>query len=174
MAPRRVAGYVLLVGGILAGGLGVAGKVLGLGGTDAPAAGPRPAAGSPEETTSPEPIEPVEEFIRALGDAITNEDADFLFDRLHPVVVDFYGRVACLDHVARFRPGPTTFTVREVRGPGVYEWTTDGVTTPVPDTYTVDVVLASGDEQRRDTVHLGIVGTRLTWFTDCGEPFRDQ
>ncbi|MGH3650673.1 MAG: hypothetical protein ACRDU9_08185 [Acidimicrobiia bacterium] len=51
-------------------------------------------------TTTTVPVETAEEFVAAFAAAVDADDADFLFSRLHPVVVEIHGEELCRAWIA--------------------------------------------------------------------------
>lgn len=52
-------------------------------------------------TTTEPPVETVEDFLVLFRDALDNDDIDFLYDRLHPIVIDSFGADLCRAYVER-------------------------------------------------------------------------
>ena len=101
-----------------------------------------------------------------MSAAITNRDSTFLSSRLHPAVIARYGKPAC-DAYTSSALTPVQFVVTEVKRPSVYEWTTDGHTTNVPDTNEVAVRQTVGSTTQDRAIHIARVDGTWRWFTDC-------
>ena len=174
---KRVAGATIIVTGSLLVVAGIAGMALN-GGDETSAATPtgsEQASGTaePSVTQTPTPTPPVEtpeEFLERFVAAIRGGDADFLLERLHPIVVEFYGERTCRHAAEDFRDKTIAITFVSARGPGIYRWVVDGHEEDVADVLTVGVVFDRQGETSRQRIHLGIVGSELRWFTDCGNP----
>jgi hypothetical protein len=159
MSVRKLGGALVVAGGVLAL-VGVAGMVLYGGGEGRPAATPAPGSTTAQET--------VEGFLDRLGEAMGSGDAAFLVERLHPAVLDLYGRDACLaamEGLAQVR-----FRVRSVGEPETYRWVSDGVRREIPDALTVRVRARTDVGAVIRDVHLARVDGELRWLTDCGDP----
>lgn len=173
---KHTVGIGMIVVGVAFAAIGLAGVVLDSGEGPPTAAGSPPATESPDvtespdETESPPAIETPEQFLSVFTEAVQTGDSDFLLARLHPDVIDFYGKRECRAFVANFEDPTVEFVFRSVKGPGVYEWAVDGNETDVDDVLTVTATIAQEGEKSKREIHLGIVGTKLRWFTDCGEP----
>lgn len=171
----RAAGVTIIVTGSLLVAAGIAGIALD-GGDEPSAAVPTrsvQASGPAEPSVTPTPapsVETPEEFLKIFVAAIRGGDADFLLERLHPVVVELYGERTCLRHLKEFRDKTIVITLVSARGPGVFRWAVDGHEEDVPDVLTVKVAFDRQGEGDRQRIHLGIVGSELRWFTDCGTP----
>lgn len=174
---RRQLGLLLMVAGAGIVLIGVLGQVLGWAEGDATVESrTEPTSDAADESpteTSPEPEAPaetVEQFVAGLARAIRKGNEVFLLRRLHPEVIEFYGEEACSMHLADFEDPTAQFEVLSVSESEVYRWTVDGVTTRIPDTYTVEVTRVSGGKEEAAEIHIGTAGTKHAWFTDCGEP----
>lgn len=108
----------------------------------------------------------VRRFVKRLANAIRMGDGEFLLEHLHPEVFERYGEDACREHADGLQDEMARLRVRKVKGPDVYEWMTDGVTTDVPKVFSVDVDQTLGGQDVRRTIHV----TTKAWFTDCGAP----
>ena len=128
-----------IVVGVLLIALGLAGAAGDWGSsttTKAVAAAPTTTATTTTATTvAPETPE---EFITRLDQALRARDIEYMIARLHPAVIERYGEAACRANFER-----TESLARKVTGaatgPAPYDWTTDGQTETIPDTYTVPV-----------------------------------
>jgi hypothetical protein len=185
-------GRALLIAGASLLLVGLVGRfALGGGGDDAGAPSPSPsisAAPTPEptaptgptagETTSPEPepsetlaAETPEEFFADFAEAIRTGDVEFLLARLHPVVLERYGRQRCRAAVASLATDPTLdVKIRSTSEPGSYEFASDGKTATVEDAFTVALTFTTAEGTARQDGHVALVDGELRWFTDCGEP----
>src|SRR5262245_53230179 len=143
---------------------GPEGATAGVGSTGSTAPTASSATGATEPTGSTAQIETPEAFLSSFAEAIRQGDARFLFDRLHPVVVDLYGAQACRAAVRAFVDPTTDLVFVSTSEPGPYLFEADGTSTEVQDVLTVEV------EGQGQPIHLGIVGSELRWFTDCGDP----
>jgi len=149
------------------GGTGATSGTGATGGTGLTA--PTGATG-PTGPTGTVEVESPEAFLVVFSKAIREGDATFLFDRLHPAVLAFYGEQQCRAKVQTFSDPNADFAFVSVRGPGTFQWQVDGQTSPVQDVLNVRVGFATANGPARRTIHFGIVDGELRWFTDCGEP----
>jgi hypothetical protein len=134
--------------------------------TQPPASAAQAAVTDSVAVASPPGRETPQQFLSALGTAITNGDAAFLRARLHPAVIERYGAATCDTYTAERRT-PVQFTVVEVRAPTTYAWTTDGQTTDVANTNDVVVTQVTPSASTTRVVHIALVGKTWRWFTDC-------
>ncbi len=142
--------------------------------TTAPPPSPSPApptvppTAPPTATASASPVlDPptVEEFAGELLAAFQTADSGYLFDRLHPFVLERYGARQCRRYVNDLAPEPSaSWTVLSATGPAPWDWTTDELTTTVSDTWTVMIDIP--DEGEREVHFTPFEGT-WRWFVDC-------
>ena len=111
-----------------------------------------------------------EGFLPVFSAAIRTGDERFLFDRLHPAVVEFYGEQACRVYLRDFVVPDSEFRYRSAAGPAEFTWIADGMATLVQDVVNVDVTAVSEEGEIDRVIHLGIVEGSLRWFADCGDP----
>jgi hypothetical protein len=125
---------------------------------------------TPTETSEPtvEPETP-EEFASALAEAHRDGDSTFLLDRLHPAVIDRYGRNECADFVESIRDTTRAYEVTGSSDLEPWPYESDGQTSTVEDVYTVSVDATIEGESSSADLHFGLVDDLLHWFTDCGE-----
>jgi hypothetical protein len=171
----KILGVVLLVSGVAAIGVGVAGTVGSWGAkTDTTTragggSGSTAEAGSSSSTsTTLVPAEDAAQFLTALANALRTGDTNFLVGRLNPAVVARYGSAQCLGALAGARDPSAMFTVKQVGDPADFDWTTDGKTVRIPDTLTVTVDRVERGVPEPATLHIARVGGQLTWLVDCG------
>ncbi len=120
-------------------------------------------------TTSTLPPETVEEFAVAFAAALERGDADFVFDRLHPVVIAIHDEASCR---ATVEDRVLLITDYRLTGP---------VSGPESVDFTVSNRVITVSEQFRAPVAFGFQGTEvetegvfalldgdMRWFTDCG------
>lgn len=141
---------------------------------------PQPAGGaaeqpSPEPTgtqtaePAPEPESP-QEFAEALAAAHRDADSRFLLDRLHPEVIDLYGRPQCAAFVKTIQDETRTYQVTGSSDLEPWPYEPDGRSITVETVYTVEVEATVEGETSTAELHFGLVGEELAWFTDCGDP----
>jgi len=159
MKPRLVVVGVLALAGVVA-------AAIWLGSDDDPDAGSTadPTGGTAAAVESPEGFLPV------FSAAIRTGDERFLFDRLHPAVVEFYGEEACRVYLRDFVVPDSEFRFRSAAEPAEFTWVVDGRATLVQDVVNVDVTAVSEEGEIDRVIHLGLVEGSLRWFADCGDP----
>jgi hypothetical protein len=128
-------------------------------------AAPLTTAGPPDEE-----LEPVDVFLALLAGAFGDGDSQLLYDRMNAAVIDRYGVDQCDAYAQSLHDPSRHFTVRAVSSPRDYAWSSDSLTTTVPDTLTVEVDAVIQGTTSQQTVHIARVGPKLTWFADCGSP----
>jgi len=201
MDGRQRLGVVLLVVGIGCIGVGGVGLATGGSGSGTASATPPPASGvatstPPGSTAQPSTeappsvvpttaatVEPTSDtlgLVRAFFDrlqaAIRSGTQADLVDRLGDATIERYGRDACATHLAGTAAVPEeAFEILGIRDPGPWDYTTDGLTTTVPDAIAVDANVTAPDASGTITttqreLHVQIVAGEVRWFTDCGTP----
>jgi hypothetical protein len=203
MGGRQLLGLVMLVGGLALVGVGAAGLTGALGGRAAvpsespvatqPQSTPTAPASTAAATSSPAPsavptvvaptvapTEHAEALIRAffgrLETAVRDGNQESVAANLGGATVDRYGISTCEAYLASRDPSPEQrFEILSVSGPAPWDYVTDGLTTTVPDAWTVAARVtgpnASGEILTRDAeLHVQVGDGMVFWFTDCGEP----
>jgi hypothetical protein len=108
------------------------------------------------------------QFAADLLVALQTGDTTYLNERIDPAVVDRYGASQCMAHIDAFKPDPTaSWTVVSSSGPQPWPWMSDGLTTQIPDAWTVSVNDAASGQ--RD-LHFAPADGTWRWFVDCGKP----
>ena len=156
MRPRLLAIGIAVLGVVVAAAVWLGSD------DDEPAAGATGATAAAAETP--------EGFLPVFSAAIRTGDERFLFDRLHPAVVEFYGERACRVYLRDFVVPDSQFVYRSAAEPAEFTWIADGMTTLVQDVVNVDVTAVSEEGEIDRVIHLGIVEGDLRWFADCGDP----
>lgn len=198
MDARQRVGAVLVVAGAALSLVGVVGIVGNLGAPAVATASPTPAVSQPAATepgvtappatippatvapptTSPTPdtLALVRDFFDAFQAAVRDGSQKDFADSLGQATIDRYGRAACETNLAAKPPVPEqAFEIIAVRDPSPWDYVTDGRTTTVPDTITVDARVTApdpsgvvGTESRE--LHVQVIDGLVYWFTDCGDP----
>lgn len=115
--------------------------------------------------------ESLEEFVENLGTSLRTSNHAFSLDRLHPAVIERYGQEACQSYLNSIDDPSFDIEILEVGDTSDWDYQTDGLSTTVPNTYTVLANLTSGGETVQSEVHFAVgEDGKLRWFTDCGEP----
>jgi hypothetical protein len=130
-----------------------------------------PSTAPPTATqASDAPLDPptAEQFAADLLAAFQTGDTPYLFERLHPFVLERYGERQCRRHVNGFAADPSAdWAVLSSSGPAPWDWVTDELTTTVSDTTTVMVhIPGTGDRE----LHFAPSEGTWRWFLDCGDP----
>lgn len=150
--------YTLGVDGGLPGGEAISYSVEGT--KDAPL----------EEPSAHPDTELVETFTADLVDAMQSHDVTFLFDRLHPAILNIYGAEACQTYLGSIA-GYSNIEVLQISGPGDWIFERDGTSTPIQDAYTIDANFTLPEGQVNPAVaHFALIDREMSWFTDCGDP----
>ncbi|MGH2682888.1 MAG: hypothetical protein ACRDIX_06615 [Actinomycetota bacterium] len=139
--------------------------------TAAPTSSPEPT-GSPtgEPTDEPAPPETAEAFVASFNRAQANSNVRFLVARLHPEVIERYGRAQCRAYLGEVAGTVRDVEIRRTSQLGEAEYATDGESVVVEDAYRLRISLTANGEPTTGQMTLGLVGTELRWFTDCGDP----
>ncbi len=139
--------------------------VPGAGSMDSTTGGATDATGATAAT-----IETPEAFLPAFSRAIRDGDREFLFERLHPAVIDFYSVRTCRVYLRDFVVPNSDFVFRSAAQPAEFTWVVDGRATSVQDVVNVEVTAVTEEGEIDRVIHLGIVEGGLRWFADCGDP----
>lgn len=135
-----------------------------------PSSEPTPAqtvAPTAAPTADPAAIDP---FIEELGAAIAAGRDRFLFDNLHPAVIERYGEQACRDYTSTTRSQGLSIEYVSANGPEAWDWVLDDRTTQIPDAWTVSVIWREPGLEEAREVHIAPSEASWRWFTDCGDP----
>jgi hypothetical protein len=110
------------------------------------------------------------EFIVPFNNAWRMGDTRYLVGILNPAVIDRYGKAQCLSSINGFVAGSgLEFSIpTSVTGPAPYDWTSDGQTVTIDDTYTIHVDATSNGQTQSQTVHITPVDDHFTYYSDCG------
>ena len=134
-------------------------------------AAPPGAPGPSTTTTTVPPVEDPVAFVAGLQDARRTGDLAFLFDRLHPAVLERYGEPSCRAFVGGLAIPSITYAVAGVTGPAPWDWVTDGLTRTIDGTYFLDTTVSSEQVPPAQVVlHVTPVDREQRYFVDCGDP----
>lgn len=137
--------------------------------------------GARDEVTEPAEEEPAEEepevveedaaaFLAQLTESVKG-DRSFAIARLGDATLERYGAAQCEAYVTELNDDTFDVTVREVREPEPWDYTTDELTTTIPDAIPVEVERVARGETLIQELHLArATDGSLRWFTDCGDP----
>lgn len=100
--------------------------------------------------------------------AVQSDNTTYLYDRLDPAVISRFGATQCRAWVAHLQP-VGSFQLVDVSNPEVFVYTSDGVSTSVPN---VEVFTARSTTSGTQHFHFALIAGRFHWFTDCGTPIR--
>jgi hypothetical protein len=120
--------------------------------------------------TTVAPAETPQQFLTLLADGLAVGGNPLMLTRLHPAVIERYGEEQCTQSIANEPDAAAKFEVISVSEPATYAWTTDGLTTDIPDTLTVQVTRTSSQGTTTQDVHITPIDGTFRWFTDCGDP----
>jgi hypothetical protein len=112
-------------------------------------------------------------FLSELGDDLRVGEAlpsQALFDMLAEEARTRYGPDQCKAHVKTLTDPTQNFVMKSYQGPSDYDYTSDGLTAVVPNTFTVQVLHTRNGQTNDEEIHLHEDGDQLYWFTDCGDP----
>ncbi len=143
----------------------------------AAAPSPTPLPPAPTEVESgrtPEPVgtpvraESVEGFIEAFAAALERGDVDFLFDRLHPVVLELKDAGVCRAYIEQeFLQIRDYRLVGSVEGPFPRTFSGAGESYDVPELYEAEVAFLFQGQAFEATAALAPVEGAMHWFTEC-------
>ena len=107
-----------------------------------------------------------QQFFTTFLSAVQSDNQAYLYDRLDPAVISRYGVAQCRNWVAHLQP-VGSYQLVSVSKPEVHVYTTDGVSTSVPN---VEVFTARSTTSGIQHFHFALIAGRFHWFTDCGTP----
>jgi hypothetical protein len=166
-------GLLVLAVGVVLLLTGAVGLALTPATREAAAPGPSPSpspVGSPTEEPAEQRAETVEAFVASFNRAQEDENARFLLARLHPEVLQRYGKGQCRAYLREVAGTVGDVEVRRASELGRAEYSTDGQTVTVSDAYTLRIAFTANGEPVRGRMTLALVDDRLRWFSDCGDP----
>jgi len=184
MNGRRWIGLMLILAGLALLGYGTW-RLAGNGGDVTPTVTPSASASQAITSEAPSaaptsvpptatPVPPLGEadvraFVEVLVTAIQAGDVDTLMADLHPATLDRYGNLACATWLAGANP---TFEIEvlEVQEQTAWDYVTDGLTTTIPDAWSLAANQTQGGVTTPETLHFAPSGGAVRWFTDCGTP----
>ena len=111
-----------------------------------------------------------ETFINDFNYAMQNGGTEWLYDHLHPAVLERYDTDACLIYLERTVQPEFEIDVIELYGPAVWSWDVDGLTLDIEGAYTADSLLTIKGNTAQSDVHFALVNDQFRWFTTCDNP----
>ena len=115
----------------------------------------------------------VRDFVDNLQKAMAVGDMEFLAAALNPEVYVRYGEEACLSRLPQFIEMNPNIQFVKVLSFGSWDYASDGVSTAIPDTYTVAVNQTVDGERQRLEGHFALIPGKLdgslSFFADCGD-----
>lgn len=123
-------------------------------------------------SAAPSAIDPrLQSFADSFVPALRTNDTTFLFQHLHPAVLNLYGAAQCRDYMNKRGVDQTyNIVIMGVQGPAPWDWVASGISTPVQDVYTLDANVTTQGKTDRRPIHLALVSNTFAWFTVCGNP----
>jgi hypothetical protein len=124
----------------------------------------------PAEEPTEEPAETPEAFVASFNRAQEEEDVRFLLSRLHPEVIQRYGRAQCREYLGEVAGTVGDVEIIRASGPRQAEYATDDQMVTIENARVLRISLTANDEPTTGRMTLAVVGDELRWFTDCGDP----
>lgn len=122
----------------------------------------------PESTTTTTASETVESFVETFSAALETGDADFLYTRLHPAVVDGYGEDLCRAWIDREVMGLSQYQlVGEVSDPVTHIVSTPKGAAQIDDFYTATVSFVFQGTGFQDTAQFAALDGHIYWIGTC-------
>lgn len=119
-------------------------------------------------TEAPVPDETVDEFAEAFAAALEAQDLDFLFERLHPTVIERFGEEACRAHLAsEFSPMRDYRVSGAVTGPESRQVETPSGTVTL-EVFDAEVAFSYLGQEFEATGTFSLVDGEMYWFATCG------
>ena len=107
-------------------------------------------------------------FYRQFERAMRRNDANVLFEHLHPVVVERYGASVCRSYVESLARGDSVVQLLAIGPDEPFIWTADGITTPIEQGVAVRLRGGPPSQSIESDDHVAVVDGTVRWFTDCG------
>ena len=110
-------------------------------------------------------------FYEDFNNAFKTKDVDFLYNHLHPAVIDLYGTDVCRSYLESIIDSTIEVGVDNLSDFSSWDWEIDGQTTPIENAYTLLITfkLPDGSFNQQET-HLALVDDiSIAWFTQCAE-----
>jgi hypothetical protein len=107
-------------------------------------------------------------FYRQFERAMRRNDANVLFEHLHPLVVDRYGASVCRAFVDSLVKGDSVVQLLAIGPSEPFTWIADGLTTPIEQGVAVRVRGGPPGRSIEADDHVAVVDGTVRWFTDCG------
>jgi hypothetical protein len=119
----------------------------------------------------------VNDFYSQFNQAFAEGDEEFLFDALHPAVIEQYGEDKCWSYLGTAINVPIEVSVNQLNDFGTWDWMVGDTAVSIPGAYTIDaeIALPDGAISSQET-HLALNPENdmaLSWFTYC-EALDDQ
>lgn len=120
-------------------------------------------------TTTTIPPQTVEDFVAEYRIALDEDDVDFLFDRLHPLVVEAYGEEVCRTWVETEVLALEDYQLEgEASGPADQLFTDpDGEQFAIADTFTAPVSFTFQGERFEADAQFALVDSLMFWLGTC-------
>lgn len=119
-------------------------------------------------TTVDVPVDGIEDFFRVWAQAVSAGDTEFLVERLHPAVIDLYGRQQCEAYFTSVVAQPVEVEVRSVGQPADVRLGLDGDNRIVDGVIVVRLHRSDVDDEVQARV--AVIDRAVRWFSDCGDP----
>lgn len=129
---------------------------------------------TPQPTATEPVLDPAEEqalaFLEDMGTAHHDGDSAFLYEHLHPAVLERYGELQCQLYLDRVTGSISELEALGVDFPVEFLYSTDGLETTLPDAVRLAIRYQAQGETYEGDLHILIQGGESFWFTDCGDP----
>ena len=110
-------------------------------------------------------------FVDEFNVAFASQDVNYLYDHLHPIVLDQYGVEQCQGYLEEVIDNPIQVEVLATHPPGLWLYERDGFSIPVDNAITVEANVLVDGQASEQVLHYAIgEDGNLRWFTDCGVP----
>ena len=106
-------------------------------------------------------------FLSRFAQALRQGDAAFLASRVDPVVYSRFGSAQCRAAIPSLFDPTVQLRLVRVTGPEVFDYSTDGHTTAVPDVFVFDVQGTVHGAPAVRRYHFALSGGTFHYFLDC-------
>jgi hypothetical protein len=105
-----------------------------------------------------------------LNQAHDEGDSDYLFDHLHPAVIDRYGAAQCQLYLDQVAGSISNLEASSAQYPFEFNYATDGLERLIPDSVRIEITYVAQGQELSGAMHVIISDDEGRWFTDCGKP----
>ncbi len=125
------------------------------------------SSGSASGKKSPT-VKAAQKFANEYDAAVRSGNVDFRIAHLNPAVIERYGEDQCRSFLATQQDATRKTKVKSVGKPEPFEYTTDNLSTTIPDTLPVLVKQTIQGKPGDRNIHVAVTNGQFSYFIDCG------